>query len=370
MFRLGIAGIGSIAKDYIGLIAGGKAGGVKITALCSRNSEHMRAVSEKYALDALPYQSYEELLASSMVDGILICTPHGLHPQMTKSALAAGLHVLTEKPVGIFCDEAEEALAEQKKHPELACGVLYNRRAAKAFRYVKKILDAGQIGELVRCTWIITNLYRTDAYYTSGSWRGSWQGEGGGLLMTQASHQLDLLQWLCGMPRSVLARCSTVNRPIQVENEAELFFAYANGAHGHFIASAHEAPGTNLLEICGTKGRITVREDRDIEVIYLEEDERDHTKLCERPFETIPFRKEQISFDDSDNKIQQAATIQNFIRAAKGEAAIQCPLEDGLRSLQIIHGAYLSDWTGKSVALPADEAEFRGLMEKRMGSGG
>ncbi len=369
MFRLGIAGIGTIANNYIGLIADGKVSGVEIAALCSHNLDHMQAVSEKYALGASLYQSHEELLAYHRLDGVLICTPHGLHLRMTKSVLEAGLHVLTEKPVGIFCDEAEEALAEQRKHPELVCGVLYNRRAAKAFRYVKNVLEAGRIGELVRCTWIITNLYRTNAYYASGSWRGTWQGEGGGLLMTQASHQLDLLQWLCGMPRSVLARCSTINRPIQVENEAELFFSYPNGAHGHFIASAHETPGTNLLEICGTKGRITVRDDKDIELIYLDKDERDHTKTCAGPFEGITSQKEQISFDDSDDKIQHAATIQNFIQAAKGEAVIQCSLEEGLRSLQIIHGAYLSGWQEKSIALPADKGEFRAFMEKRTNPG-
>lgn len=369
MFRLGIAGIGAIANNYIELIAEGKAGDVEVSALCSRNADHMRAAAGRYGLDALLYRDYEELLAAQGVDGVLLCTPHGLHPHMTRRALESGLHVLTEKPVGIFCDEAEEALAELRRHPGLTCGVMYNRRASEAFRRVKSLLDAGEIGELVRCTWIITNLYRTDAYYASGSWRGTWKGEGGGLLMTQASHQLDLMQWLCGMPCSVLARCTTVDRPIQVENEAELFFTYANGAHGHFIASAHETPGTNLLEICGTKGRVTVREDRDVEVIRLAEDERSHARRCPEPFAGVAYRTERLSFDDNDNKSQQAATIRNFVRAARGEAALQCPLEEGLRSLQIIHGAYLSGWKGRSVAIPADEGEFRALMEKQAGSG-
>ena len=159
--------------------------------------------------------------------------------------------MLVEKPVGIFADEVAEILPVLAERPELVCGVMYNRRAAQAYRHVKNLVQSGELGELVRCSWIITDLYRTEAYYTSGAWRGTWQGEGGGLLMTQASHQLDLMQWICGMPVSVLARCSTIGRPIQVENEAELFLTYLNGAHGHFIASAHECPGTNLLEICG-----------------------------------------------------------------------------------------------------------------------
>ena len=127
--------------------------------------------------------------------------------------------------------------------------------------------------------------------------------------MTQASHQLDLMQWICGMPVSVLARCSTIGRPIQVENEAELFLTYLNGAHGHFIASAHECPGTNLLEICGTRGRISVRDDSEVEIIRLEEDERTFARSCPSPFEQVSGTVERLTFDDRNNKAQQAATI-------------------------------------------------------------
>lgn len=165
---------------------------------------------------------------------------------MTRQALEAGLHVLVEKPVGIFADEVAEILPVLAERPELVCGVMYNRRAAQAYRHIKNLVQSGELGELVRCSWIITNLYRTEAYYTSGAWRGTWQGEGGGLLMTQASHQLDLMQWICGMPVSVLARCSTIGRPIQVENEAELFLTYLNGAMGILLLQ----PMSALAPIC------------------------------------------------------------------------------------------------------------------------
>lgn len=226
MVRLGIAGIGTIAKDYIGLIAGGQVGGVKLTALCSRNRESARQMDERYGLNSRIFQDYGEMLRSGLVDGVLICTPHGQHPAMALQAVEAGIHVLVEKPAGILEEEVGAVLRALEQRPGLVCGVLYNRRASRAFRYVKGLVESGEIGELVRCTWIITDLYRTNAYYTSGSWRGTWRGEGGGLLMTQASHQLDLMQWICGMPSSVLARCSSVGRPIQVENEAELLLAY------------------------------------------------------------------------------------------------------------------------------------------------
>ncbi len=182
--------------------------------------------------------------------------------------------------------------------------MMYNRRASRCYRTVKQMVEQGQIGELVRCTWVITDLYRTDAYYTSGSWRGSWQSEGGGILMTQASHQLDLMQWICGMPVSVQARCTTQDRPIKVENEAELFDLSMAHARA-FIASAHECPGRNMLEICGTRGRITVENDRALELLLLEQDERNSPERCPSPFEKAPYTVQTWTFDDSDNKVNR-----------------------------------------------------------------
>lgn len=360
MFRLGIAGAGVIARDYIALIAAGRVKDVDLAALCSRRPEPVRQLTEQYGLHAVYYQDYGKMLMDGTLDGVIICTPHGLHPAMTIQALEAGKHVLVEKPVGIYADEVQRALDALAARPKLTCGVLYNRRASKAFGHIRRLMKQGEIGELVRCTWILTNLYRTDAYYRSGSWRGSWQSEGGGLLMTQASHQLDLLQWVCGMPSSVMARCSTVDRSIAVENEAELFFTFPNGAHGHFIASAHECPGTNRLEICGTRGRITVTDDTVVEIECLAQDERDFARTCPNSFEKVPYTVDSLTFDDGENNVQQAATIQNFIQAAEGREPIQCSLAQGLRSLQIIHGAYLSHWQGgREAVLPVDEALFQ-----------
>ena len=364
MIRLGIAGIGMIADNYIGLIADGRVPEVQLSAICSRNQQKMEQVLQKYGLKAHTYQSYDALLHSGKVDAVLICTPHGQHPAMTKKALEAGIHVLVEKPVGIFTDEVEECLAIAAQRPELVCGVMYNRRASKAYRYAKDLVASGELGELVRCTWLITNLYRTNAYYGTSPWRGCWQTEGGGLLMTQASHQLDLMQWICGMPSGILARCSTVNRPIRVENEAELFLSYPNGAHGHFIASAHECPGTNLLEICGSRGRIRIRDDSDVEVLRLAQDEREFAAECPSPFEKAAGQTQTLFFDDSDNKVQQAATIQNFALAVQGRAELQCSLADGLRSLQIMHGAYVSSRCEVPVKLPVARARFRELLQR------
>ncbi len=365
MVRLGIVGIGTIASDYIELIAQGKVRDMELAALCSRSEKKVMELKERFRLESRYFSDYAQMLDSGCIDAVLICTPHGEHPRMAKMAAEAGIHILVEKPVGIYEEEVEDVLECLSRSPKLVCGVMYNRRASKAYRFVKQYLSEIGIGELVRCTWIITDLYRTEAYYASGSWRGSWGSEGGGILMTQASHQLDLMQWLCGMPAAVMARCSTVDRPIQVENEAELFLEYENGAHGHFLASAHECPGTNRLEICGTRGRITVTEDSQVEILRLDVDEREHAKQCRDSFAKIDGAVEQYTFDDSDNKIQQAATIQNFIDAVLGKADIQCSLKDGLGSLQIIHGAYVSSWCDQPVRLPVSGGKFSEMIAQR-----
>lgn len=360
MFRLGIAGIGMIAMDYLELICSGQVPSIQITAMSSRSPQSMERAVAAYPVlaAAAQFTNYEAMLDSGSVDGVMICTPHMTHPAMTLAALERGLPVLVEKPVGVHMEEVRAVQSLLQQRPELVCGVMYNRRMAGAYRKVKALLEQGVAGDLVRATWLITNLYRTHAYYGTSPWRGTWSSEGGGILMTQASHQLDLLQWLCGMPSKVLARCSTVDRNIQVENEAELFLEYPNGPHGHFIASAHECPGTNLLELCGTKGRITIREDSEVRILQLEEDERTFARTCPSPFDKVAARESVLTFDDSDNKVQQAAMLENFAQAALGNQPLACPFDQGVHSLEIIQGAYLSSWTGRTCPLPPDTLEF------------
>lgn len=366
MLRLGFAGIGMIAKKYISLICQGQVPGVEVTALCSRNPENsQQAVRSCGLTGAAVFTDYGELLRSGAADAVMICTPHGQHPSMTQAALEAGLHVLTEKPAGIWMEEVDRAVAALEQRPDLVCGVMYNRRMSKAYQKAKSLIQEGFLGELVRATWLITTLYRPNAYYASGAWRGSWQGEGGGLLMTQVSHQLDLFQWLCGMPVSVLARCGTVNRPIEVENEAELFLTFANGAHGQFIASGHEQPGTDRLEICGTKGRIVVTDDREVELCRLAQEEREFAVSCTQPFGEISSTVERLSFDGGSNEIQQAAALANFAEAVAGRSPIMCSLQEGARSLQIIQAAYLSQWDRSEVAIPADPKAFPAALAER-----
>ena len=366
MVKVGFVGIGNIALDYLELINENRVPDMQVGALCAHSEDSLSKMKVNAPwLNCIPsYTDYNEFLESGLFDGVIICTPHGKHPTMTMQALQKGYHVLCEKPIGIDMQEVDAVKSYLIKHPNLQCGINYNRRKSKAFNKIKDLMDQGIIGELVRATWVITNLYRTEAYYHSSPWRGKWSTEGGGILMTQASHQIDLMQWICGMPVKVMARCITINRDIDVENEAELFLDYANGAHGYFIASAHECPGTNRFEICGTKGRITITEDSEVEIIRLSQDEPIFAKTCSSPFEKAPFTQEYLQFDDSADKIQQAAMLQDFAEAVVGKHTCACTYEEGSHSLEIIQGAYLSSWLEKAIHIPTDRVIFKKYYQK------
>lgn len=193
MLRVGIAGIGSIARVYLGLFAEGKIPGGRVTALSSRSPDHLTSARDAFcAPDTALFTDYEAMLHSGLVDVVMICTPHNQHVPMALQALKAGVHPLIEKPLAVNADEARALLAACRARPELTAGVLYCRRASAAYRQAKQLVQSGALGQLKRTCWLITNLYRTPAYHASQPWRGSWKGEGGGLLLTQASHQLDL----------------------------------------------------------------------------------------------------------------------------------------------------------------------------------
>lgn len=353
MLRLAIAGIGVIARKYIRLICQGQVPGVQLCALCSRSAESLHAVVDEHPeLKAVPaFTSYDELLAAHLADAVLITTPHGQHPAMALKAVNAGYHVLTEKPVGIHTEDVQKVLDALEGKPSLVVGVMYNRRRSPAYQKIHDLIADGFLGVPVRVSWILTNLYRPDCYYASATWRGTWAGEGGGVLINQASHQLDILQWLFGMPQSMLARWRTVDRAIEVENEAELLMDFPGGARGQFIVSAYEAPGTNRLELCGTKGRIVLTDDRELELTTLAQDARDFSRSCTLLFGAPGYTTEHSTFPAMEDGEQQAAMMRNFAAAVSGKEAVACTLSDGLNSLRMIRAAYESQRLGKTVSI-------------------
>ncbi|MBM7834090.1 Gfo/Idh/MocA family protein [Clostridium sardiniense] len=367
MIRLGIAGIGYIAEEYIKLIVSNKIKGCRICALSSRNFERMEGICSQYDLTNVSlFTNYEDMIKSGRIDMVMICTPHFTHPLMAIKAIESGIHTLIEKPVGVFSDEVEKLMKCVETHPNILSGVLYCRRTSQAFNKIKDLISSGKIGELKRVNWIITNLYRTQAYHNAQSWKGTYKGEGGGLLMTQASHQLDLLIWLCGMPKNIHAFCYYgAERKIEVENDVMLHMEYQNGATAQFIASSREFPGSNRLEIIGSKGQVILSDDQNLLFRELEQDEKNYANTTDEVYGKIPFKEQEFTFDDADNSIQQAAIVNNFIDSIAGNTTVLCPVKEAINSLYIINGAYLSSWNNEMITFPMDTKEFRIKLEER-----
>ena len=360
MVKVGIVGIGLIAETYIEFLTQGEVKNIELVALSSRNSEILNKVNEKYQCNATLFTDYDDMLDSHLIDACIICTPHGVHPIMAMSAIQRGIHVLVEKPLGIDQDEMIELIEVAKSHQEIVCGVLFNRRLSNVYRYVKELMNQNTIGNMKRIHWQITNSYRSEAYYHSSPWRGSYALEGGGILMSQVSHQLDLFLYLGGMAKNVYAQCHVgVERDIQVENEAVILMNYLNGASGQFIASAREFPGTNRLEISGSKASIIVENDDKVNIYRLKEDEEKIAKTTKELFPILEYDHEVVLFEHEENKTQHIATIQNFVNAILFKEKIACTFEEAMQSLIITQAAYLSNWKQEMIELPMNKEEFK-----------
>jgi predicted dehydrogenase len=368
MVNIGIVGIGQIAEDYISIFAKGSIKEGKISALASRNQDHLDHVISKYHLEGVrKFTTIDEMLESNLIDAVLITTPHTLHTEMAEKTLARGKHVLVDKPLGIKAGEVDKLTALAKMNPKLQAGVIFNRRSSELYQRVHTLVKSGELGDLRRSIWQITNLYRTYAYYKSGSWRGSFKTEGGGVLMNQAIHQLDLLLWIAGMPEKVMARTKEgFHRPVFTENDVVLYMDYENGASGQFIASAHECPGTNRLELSFDKGQIIVEDDSKLTIRRLNQKEEDFAKETLLYFDKVPYKEEKENYDLKANTVEQAAIINNFIDAIEGKAILLCPFEEGRNTVRVVNAAYLSSWRKEEVTLDFDQEEYEKALQGKI----
>ena len=368
MIRVGIAGIGYIAEEYIKLFTEGKIRDTEVCALSSRNLCHMQEIKAKYALQSASlFTDYAAMLESGCIDMVMICTPHFYHPGMAIQSISRGIHTMIEKPVGVFPEELDGLLRCVKDHPGTQSGVLYCRRANPVFGKIKELLTNNAIGELKRITWIITDMYRPQVYFDAVDWRGTYGGEGGGLLMNQVSHHIDLLVWLCGLPEAMQASCYTAReRSIEVENEVSITMDYPGNGIGQFIASTRECPGSSRLEISGSNGQIILERERYLTLRTLETDEREFAVTTKVPFSSIPYCEETFHFDAAENPVVQAMIINNFIAALSGEEQVLCPVEEAVKAQQFIQAAYLSSWQEKKLSLPVNSDAYTAQLRRRM----
>ena len=273
--RLGIVGLGAQGSMYATFIEQGMVPNMEIGAIC--DIDPAKAAAAESAYPGVPfYDDYVALLESGDVDAVVTCVPHYLHPEMGIQALERDVHALVEKPAGVYTKQVKELTAFAATKPDLTFGIMFNQRNNPLYRKIKEIIDNGEIGKIRRTNWIITTWWRPQGYYDQSAWRATWGGEGGGVLVNQAPHQLDLWQWICGIPQSVYAKVAYgFRRNIAVEDEVTAVVDYGDGATGVFITATHDLIGTDRFEILGDSGKIVVENSKTATVSRLQKPERE-----------------------------------------------------------------------------------------------
>ena len=364
MVRYGVIGIGNMGSAHARALYEGRVSGAELTCVADIEDNKLKWAKENLSPEVSLYNDYESLISSGLVDAVLIATPHYLHPVIAKRSFEKGINVLSEKPSGVDASDVKE-MNEAAKRSGKAFGIMFNQRTNMLFRMLKYYISIGMLGDIKRFNWIINNWYRTQAYYESSSWRASWNGEGGGVLLNQCPHNIDIWQWIMGMPDKIMAFCNEGHfHNIAVEDDVTIYAQYRNGATATFITSTGEYPGTNRLEISGTMGK-AVAEDGKLKLSLLNTDERTICFKSEKAMPTEPVSEIVICPEDEEDG--HVMILKNFTEHILNKAPLIAPGEEGINSLTISNAAYLSSWTKSEVNIDYDKELFTKLLsEKKM----
>ncbi len=363
--RFGIIGYGNMGSGHAKHFHEGQIKNGILTAICDINPVKIAAAKEIFGDSVKYFDAPEALFASGVCDAVMICTPHYLHPTLAMAAQDAGLHCIVEKPAGVYTLQVKEMIEHAKKSDKIL-GIMFNQRTNPAFRKMREMVQNGSIGKVKRTNWIITDWYRTQEYYDSGSWRATWKGEGGGVLYNQAPHQLDLFQWIVGMmPSKLHAFCHFGKwHDIEVEDDVTCYVEYPNGATGVFITTTADAPGTNRFEITGSKGTL-IYENNKLYFKELEIDEREYCFATYTGFQKPPCRPTVEVPLEGENS-QHVGIVNNVANAILGLEPLYAPAEDGLCGVELANAMHLSTWLGRDVTLPIDDNLFYEELKKRI----
>ena len=358
--RLGLVGVGNIGKFHADYLLANKVSRAELTAVCSTSPGKLEKFRQLTIFD-----NAEKLFRSKSVDAVIIATPHPQHPDQAIAAFDAGLHVMVEKPISSHKADAERLIAAHAKKPELVFGAMFQLRAEPRYLKMRKLIREGELGEIVRINWIITDWFRTEAYYSSGGWRATWKGEGGGVLLNQCLHQLDTLQWLVGMPSRVQGFCKLGRyHKIEVEDDVTVYLEWPNGATGVFISSTGEAPGTNRFEICGTRGKL-VLENNKLTFIRNEADMIEFSRSAKTGFVKPETWNVEVPFENAP--APHAVLMQSFVDAILDRSTLLVPGAEGVHSVELANAMLYSSLLGRSVGLPMDGAAYQHTLEKLIG---
>ncbi len=364
MLNFGIIGVGRMGKRHASNLCHGRLGGVRLKAACDIDDDALEWC-KRHLKGATLYSDYRQMADSEKLDGVIIATPHYAHAPIAQYFIQRGVNVLIEKPIAPTVTLAKQVAAEAARHPEVKVGVSYNQRSNRMYKKAKALITSGKLGEIQRADFIITDWYRSQAYYDQGGWRASYTGEGGGCLMNQCIHQLDILQWLIGMPNSITASLRTVDRNISVENDVSAILNYGD-FDCTFSASTHELSGVNRLEIACDRGRIVITPLK-MKVIK-HKSQREVNRVTKHGYGFSPSRSYTVGYGACRLIAdiiygQQLRSVRAFRDAINGKGEMLARADEGERAMQIINGIYLSAYKGRTVTLPIDEDEYSEYLE-------
>ncbi len=358
--RIGIIGLGLMGRAHARSILERKIPRLRLSALADENPSCFAA------FPGIPhFATHGELLSSGLVDAVIVATPHFSHTDVGIDALSSGLHVLVEKPISVHRADAERLLAAHR-NPRQIFAAMFNQRTDPMFRKLRSIVREGELGTVRRINWTVTNWFRPDVYYAMSTWRATWAGEGGGVLLNQSPHNLDLFSWIFGQPVRVRGFCSFGRyHKIEVEDDVTAYLEMSNGAHATFITSTGEAPGTNRLEVAAEAGRV-VLEDGQLQFMRNKVPTSEFSRTTKEPFSKPDTRLTTYRFKDTG--AQHVGIMKNFTDAILDGAPLVAPAGEGIHSVELANAILLSSWTAKPVELPLASAVYARHLQKRIAS--
>ena len=380
--KLGIIGYGAEGGMYAGFFKNNDErlnDDIELVAICDNDP----AKKEKVAADfpELPFfDNYMDMLESGVVNAIVTTVPHYDHCVIGIDALKRGIHLLGEKPAGVYTKEVERLIAAADENPESTFAIFFNQRTNPLYQKVKQLMDDKAIGDLQRATWIITTWWRPQGYYNQSAWRATWGGEGGGVLVNQAPHQLDLLQWICGKPEKVFAKLQYgVGREIVVENEVNALLDFGNGATGSFITCTNDLVGTDRFEIFGTKGKIVVEDSKKLIVKQLTAPEAELSEKMDMS-DVMKIFMGQVDMAQYVTETEEEFTtvfgqqhidvLNNFADHVVNGAPLLANGREGINGVTLANAMHLSSWLDKEVDYNVDGDQYLAELNKRIAEEG
>jgi len=361
--RIGIIGIGNMGSGHFVNICSGKCPEIVVSAVCDINPERLNWVKSQVGDRVKYFDDAIKMLDSGEIDACIVAVPHYFHPTYVIECLKRDIHVMCEKPAGVYTKAVRE-MNEAAKHSKAKFGMMFNQRTDCVYRKMRELVQSGKYGQIRRTNWIITNWYRPQVYYNSGAWRATWSGEGGGVLLNQCPHNLDLWQWICGMPKTVEAHLYYGKwHDIEVEDDVTAFVEYPNGATGSFITSTGDTPGSNRFEITMDGARI-LAENGKLYLTELEISEPEFTNNAPSPFSAPPCHTIEVETDGQSP--QHCGVLNKFAAAILRDEPMVAGGEEGIFGLTISNAMHLSSWLGKKIELPFDEDLFYDELMKRV----